>query len=544
MKFWGQAPINIKYIAMKKVFIIFLLFFPVMHSIAQQKNGGKPFTLTGSKQILPTDTASLASLRAAVEASPDSLNVHEKFIKAFRKSIPHLTFTNQDSALSVLAHQYKAWIQRFPQSAIVPYAIGNEYADAELPEARPYLLKAVSLDPKLAKAWEDLWIDAERWGDFAAGREYLAKAMQADPANPEYAFYYASSFSNIDPAKYRKLSLNVAKNFPDNERGAQSLYWLAFSSTDQKDKVTIYEQLRTKFPPGKFDWSAGGMSEYFDLLLQTDPAKAVTLAQSMTRLKLADDDLKEWNNQLTLAKKIAQAHKFLNEHRPADAEKILTGATVNRWSSAREAINLLKAKAIAANGNAKTAYDSLLVFFAKEPGDKTKAALWRYGAKIGKSAEQVNADVWQGRDATARPAEPFTLAAYLTPDSVSLSDYRGKIVLLTFWFPGCGPCRGEFPHFQKVLNKFKSQDIAYLGINVFPGQDEYVAPFMKSSGYGFTPLHENGENQEKAYKVRGEPSNFLIDRQGRIIFSGFMIQNAREEQMLNLMISSMLSRQK
>lgn len=515
---------------MKKIILTIVLPALFLSATAQDKS-----------EASIADTASLATLKEAVEAYPDSLTAHEKFIKAFEQCIPHVTFENRDSVLSLLNVQYAEWMQEFPQSATVPYALGDAYANAESPRAKPYLLRAVVLDPKLAKAWEDLWIDAERWGDFAAGREYLAKAMQADPANPDYAFYYASSFSNIDPAKYRKLSLEVVKNFPDNERGAQSLYWLAFNSTDQKDKLAIYEQLRTKFPPGKFDWSAAGMSEYFDLLLQTGPAKAVRLAQSMTQLKLADDDLKEWNNQLTLAKKIVQAHRFLDEHKPADAEKILAGATVNRWSSAKEAMNLLKAKTIAANGNTKAAYDSLLVFFAKEPGDKTKTALWYYGTKMGKSAEQVNADVWQRRDATAQPATPFTLAAYLTQDSISLSDYRGKIVLLTFWFPGCGPCRGEFPHFQKVLNKFKSQDIAYLGINVFPGQNEYVVPFMKSSGYGFTPLHENGESQEKAYKVRGEPSNFLIDREGRIIFSDFMIQDAKGEQMLELMISSLLS---
>jgi thiol-disulfide isomerase/thioredoxin len=115
------------------------------------------------------------------------------------------------------------------------------------------------------------------------------------------------------------------------------------------------------------------------------------------------------------------------------------------------------------------------------------------------------------------------------------------VVLLTFWFPGCGPCRGEFPHFQEVLKKFKGQDIAYVGINVVPGQDPYVLPFMQSSGYSFTPLRDKDQMAQKAYHVRGEPSNYLIDRDGHIIFSDFMIQSPRAQRMLELMIGSLVA---
>lgn len=515
---------------MKKLILIIVISTLSLWVMAQDKSAAAP-----------ADTASLSTLKEAVEAYPDSLSAHEQFIKAFKQSIPYVTFENTDSVLSLLNAQYADWMQEFPQSATVPYALGDAYANAESPRAKPYLLRAVALDPKLAKAWEDLWIDAERWGDFAGGRKYLLKALQADPSNADYAFYYANTFDPSDPVKYRELSLEVVKKFPHSERGAQALYWLAFRSTDQKEKIAIYEELRTKFAPEKFDWSAGGMSDYFDLLLQVNPIKAFTLAQFMSRLKLSDDDKKEWNKQLVLAKQVVQARKFLNEHKPADAEKILAGLAVSRWSGARESLNLLKAEAAEGAGNTAAAYDSLLVFFAKTPGSKTQEKLLRYGAKLSKSPVQVEADVWQQRYAMAKPAAPFTLAAYLTKDSVSLADYQGKVVLLTFWFPGCGPCRGEFPHFQQVLSKFKGRDIAYVGINVLPEQDEYVVPFMKSSGYGFTPLHGNSDWAEKAYKVRGEPTNFLIDPQGRIIFSGFMIQDAKEEQMLELMISSLLA---
>ncbi len=73
----------------------------------------------------------------------------------------------------------------------------------------------------------------------------------------------------------------------------------------------------------------------------------------------------------------------------------------------------------------------------------------------------------------------FKLEPYLSYGQVSLSDYKGKVVLLTFWFPGCGPCRDEFPHFEKVLKGFREQPVSYVGINMARQQDSYVIPFVK-----------------------------------------------------------------
>jgi len=122
-----------------------------------------------------------------------------------------------------------------------------------------------------------------------------------------------------------------------------------------------------------------------------------------------------------------------------------------------------------------------------------------------------------------------------------LADYKGKVVLLTYWFPGCGPCRGEFPHFESVLKKFNRNDVAYLGLNVEPLQDEAVVPFLKESGYTFTALHDSRK------RVKGnlddnnsEPTNFLIDQKGRIVFSKFRIDE-NNEKTLELMIKELLA---
>jgi thiol-disulfide isomerase/thioredoxin len=520
---------------MKNNYLLALMIFlsPVLFA---RENGG-PHPAIGR---MPID--SVADLRAAVEAQPENLKLHERFIAAFRKSIPGANWTNTDSILSLLKPQYDNWMQRFPGVAAIPFAIGHAFANAESPAAKPYLLKAVALDPKLAAGWHDLSVDAERWGDFDASDSYLKKAMEADPSNPDYAAYYAFAMERTDFAKYRQMSFDVANKFPNSDRGAQMLYWLAFRSADDKDKEDIYKMLKQKFSPAKFMWSASAMGNYFDLLIERDPAQALALAKEMQPVATDDYAKKEWQQDLAMAQQIVEANTALDQHRPADAVKALAAVHPGKYSGSRESIAILKAKAMDATGNTTAAFDSLLVFYIKEPSDESHDVLLNYAAKMGKDAVWVNKTVESKRLAAAKAAPVFDLYDYLTGQSVSLKDYRGKVVLLTFWFPGCGPCRGEFPHFQEVLSKYKGQDIAYLGINVVISQDPYVLPFMKSSGYSFTPLRDKDQMAEKAYNVRGEPSNFLIDRDGRIIFSGFMIQNPKAQRMLELMIGSLVAR--
>jgi AhpC/TSA family. len=162
-----------------------------------------------------------------------------------------------------------------------------------------------------------------------------------------------------------------------------------------------------------------------------------------------------------------------------------------RYSTAADLIALLKAETDAAAGNTAKAYNDLVQLFATTPGDEILAAITKYGAALGKNAAAIDKDIWDLRTAKMKPAPSFELGLYTDNKKARLEDYRGKVILLTFWFPGCGPCRGEFPHFENVLNKFDRKDVAYLAINIYPEQDEYVPHFMRSSGFTFTPLERH-----------------------------------------------------
>lgn len=476
----------------------------------------------------------ISKIVLAISQTPDDLTLHEKYLKATQFS---KWGVKEDPEF---IKQYEEWMVKFPKSAAIPYALGHAFASKESPKAKPYLLKAVVIDPKFDKAWSDLWIDGERWGDFKVSREYLAKAKEAAPANADYAFYYANGFKESDWEKYIKLSLEVAANFPNTERGAQSLYWLANRITDPKTKVAYYEQQKKDFPADKFNWTSSGMLDYFNLLLEESHEKAIQLSDYMIGLK--GRSLKTWEANRKTAINIGEAQSLLAKGKAVEASAILDSVAVPRYSSAKEYILLLKAKAMSVTGNTSTAYTSLLTSYAKEPTASLNKHLLVYGKELGKKESDVQKDILYIRDTASRQAPVFDLETYLTAGHSSLNDYKGKVVLLTYWFPGCGPCRGEFPHFENVVKEFKGKDFVYLGINIAAEQDDYVVPFMKSSAYSFIPLKDNDKWVKGPLDNRNAaPVNFLINQEGKIIFSNFRTDN-KNEATLKMMINSLLDK--
>ncbi len=485
----------------------------------------------------PPDPAELAKIRASIEASPDDLKLHEEYLKASQ-------FTKWNAPDDPeFIKQYEDWMVKFPKSATVAYSLGHAYARKESPKAKPYLMKALEIDPKYDKAYYELWIDAERWGDFKAARGYLQKAKEIDPKNADYAFYFANSFDE-NPKEYAKQSLAVAKEFPGTNRGAQALYWLAVRSQNGDDKVKYWEQQKKEFPADKFSWTASGMSGYFNFLLEKDADKAVALAQEMIAQTGSNERSKStWEANLKTAKSVAEVNSLLKQGKAAEALAIAEKIPTPRFGGNH--ILFLKGKVLDAAGKTQDAYNSLLATYARTPSPEINDQLMGYAKKIGKNVATVESEVWFIRDTASKKVPDFTMYNYFTKQNTSLADLKGKVVLYTYWFPGCGPCRGEFPHFENAIKKFKNRsDFAYIGINIVEYQDDYVLPFMKQSGYSFTPLRDNDKWTKGPMDNRNAaPMNFLVDKDGNIIFFRFRTDGDNEDE-LEMMIGQMLNRKK
>ena len=103
----------------------------------------------------------------------------------------------------------------------------------------------------------------------------------------------------------------------------------------------------------------------------------------------------------------------------------------------------------------------------------------------------------------------------LDKQEVSLSDFRGKPVLINFWASWCGPCRIEMPFLQEVYEEWNSKGLVMLAVNLQENPTT-VKKFVENAGLTFPVLLSPGSDVPLAYNVRGIPATFLIDADGVI----------------------------
>lgn len=108
-----------------------------------------------------------------------------------------------------------------------------------------------------------------------------------------------------------------------------------------------------------------------------------------------------------------------------------------------------------------------------------------------------------------------------TPDGkkMSLTDLRGKYVLIDFWASWCGPCRRENPNVVRLYEKYKSKGFDILGVSLDTNKDKWVAAIKKDklSWHHISDLKGWSSELSKPYGVRGIPYTVLIDKEGNII---------------------------
>jgi len=112
-------------------------------------------------------------------------------------------------------------------------------------------------------------------------------------------------------------------------------------------------------------------------------------------------------------------------------------------------------------------------------------------------------------------APEFSLPA-LTGQTLTLSAYRGKVVLLDFWATWCDPCREEIPHFVEFQNKYQGKGLQIVGISMDDGP-EPVRAFYQSFHINYPVAMGNAKTGELYGGVLGLPITFLIGRDGRIV---------------------------
>ncbi len=112
------------------------------------------------------------------------------------------------------------------------------------------------------------------------------------------------------------------------------------------------------------------------------------------------------------------------------------------------------------------------------------------------------------------PAPDFTLQTF-DGQTITLSQFKGKIVLINFWASWCIPCRQEANYLESTWRKYKDQGVVFIGVNWVDTNKEALA-FLDEFDITYYNGVDLGTKIAQAYRIQGIPETFFVDRAGEL----------------------------
>jgi len=119
-------------------------------------------------------------------------------------------------------------------------------------------------------------------------------------------------------------------------------------------------------------------------------------------------------------------------------------------------------------------------------------------------------------------------------NEISLSDFKGKYVYIDVWNSRCGPCFKEFPHMEELIDKYRHQDLVFLGVSFDKDKKSWLKTINRKK-LGGIQLFAEGWNSDfaKTYHVHYNPRFILIDKSQNILYLSAPRPSGNIEDVLN-----------
>jgi peroxiredoxin/tetratricopeptide (TPR) repeat protein len=389
--------------------------------------------------------------------------------------------------------------------------------------------------------------------------------------SPEIAWAYRDIADLVDdPQEKTQLLENVLKYNVANRLFAlyERLYGLYEQDDPLKAEQLARKAVSVKPPIEDRRVPSSGYRFLYNYYSKQDPSKAIEIVQELARSEVHDPDLYAYignrlvrdNKEIPLAIKLLERSIRFNTpenafglrafgrigysalRKNADAQEAYFRSSLG-WAYYKNADYKSALKMLqSASGRAdwaeaeiqyrlgqvyekiqqwEAANSAYIKSLAVQEDDKVRKAIEDLGEKVtnlkvlipSKKTTDIDSLIAEAQLAVTKNAPDFTLRN-MDNQNVSLSDYRGKVVLLDFWATWCGPCRAELPHFQKLMDSFKDNpSVAFITIST-DITAEVVKIFCKENKYTFPVLMDKGTTA--AYGVQGIPVLLIIDQDGNI----------------------------
>ena len=102
----------------------------------------------------------------------------------------------------------------------------------------------------------------------------------------------------------------------------------------------------------------------------------------------------------------------------------------------------------------------------------------------------------------------------LEGNTIKLSELRGKVVVLNFWFTRCGPCIQELPNLNNLTKEFESKNVEFLAITF--NKKDLVEQFLEENSFDYK-IAANANDVITMYGIESYPTSIVINKKGEIV---------------------------